>query len=173
MGNAISLPESCAIGAPGVAGALIIRRGERRLSFWRSIIADEYNQTEGVTPPQISAMLMGTVTGWRSAIIDPDLFDANGYFIDQLVIDPTEMPDEMSLCAFWCAENGLSGDAVDDDRLPANLSIRTRERIRENRQSFVAVVRFRSAYWAAIKFAQAAFRSSDDDGFISQHRFDR
>jgi hypothetical protein len=167
------LPQSCAIGLDDIAGALIIQRGEPGFKFWHSVVPNQWNDALSVAPPQISAMLMGVVTGWRSAIIDPDLFDANGQFVDQLVIDPTELPDEMSRCAFWCAARGLSGDADDDECLPAKLSIRTRERIHENRQAFVAVVRFRSAYWAAIKVALATFRSSDDDGFISHHRFDR
>jgi hypothetical protein len=174
MENAIGrLPESCAIGVHDGAGALIIRRGEPGFTFYRSVVPNEWNDAFTVTSNQISAMLLGAVTGWRSAIVDPDLFDASGYFIEQLVMDPNEPPDEMSLCAFWCAERGLSGDVVDDGHLPAKVSIKTRDRIRENRQAFIAVVRFRSAYWAGSKFARAAFRSSDDDGFISQHRFDR
>lgn len=167
------LPESCAIGVDDRAGALVIRRGEPGFKFWPTVVANNWNANQSVSKPQISAMLMGAITGWRSVIIDPDLFDASGQFVDQLVVDPDSSPDEMSRCAFWCAERGLAGDAADDERLPAKVSMATRDRIRENRQAFVAVVRFRSALWAARQFAMAAFRDSDDDGFISHHRFDR
>ena len=168
MGN---LPDSCAIGTDGSVGALIIRRDAPGFTYYRGVAFDEYNRSHSVAPNHVSAMLLGAVAGWRSVIVDPDLFDASGQLVNQVVISHTEMPDEMSLCAFWCAANGLTGSEEDDLRLPARLSIATRERIRENRQAFMAVVRFRAAFVDTLKFALATFR--DHHPSISTRRFER
>jgi hypothetical protein len=52
---------------------------------------------------------------------------------------------------------GLSGQACDDGRLPPKLSAASRDSIRENRQAFIASVRWRSFYCGEVRAAEPAF----------------
>jgi hypothetical protein len=145
------LPASCAIGDDTNAGALLIWRGQPGFRFWHSVIAEHYNRAFSVTPAQISAMLLGALTGWDTPLINADLFDiSTGLFIT--------LPREVGLCAFWCAAHELSGQVDEDSRLPPRLSAEAHEFIRENRQQLIAWIRWRSFYIAEVKAAEEAFR---------------
>jgi hypothetical protein len=143
------LPEACAIGIDNNAGALLVRRGRPGFSFYRSVIPSDFNEAYSITPAQVSAMLLGAVTGWRSPFINAGLFDSTGLLFAQ--------PREVSHCAYWCAARGLSGQISDDGRLPPKLSAASRDSIRENRQAFIASVRWRSFYCAEVRAAEQAF----------------
>ena len=69
------LPEACAIGIDNNAGALLVRRGRPGFSFYRSVIPNDFNEAYSITAAQVSAMLLGAVTGWRSPFINAGLFD--------------------------------------------------------------------------------------------------
>ena len=143
------LPESCAIGVPETAGALLVRQGEIGVTFFRSVVPNRYNDMQGITPAQVSAMLLGAVTGWHSRLVDTDLFEPNGLFISP--------SGDVALCATWCAAHGFSGKPEEDASLPAPLAEGCHDFIYHNRAAFMASVRWRSHYFDEARRADKAF----------------
>ena len=73
------LPEMCATHLPETGDPIVIKRGER--GYWPlpdGMSVNGINTTFAATPPQIAAMLAGSMFGWDIQAADPDRYDGDG-----------------------------------------------------------------------------------------------
>lgn len=75
----VALPEMCATMLPSSHEAIVIKRGESR--HWPppdGMTIERINQVFHASPPQIAAMLVGSMFGWELPGADPARYDATG-----------------------------------------------------------------------------------------------
>jgi hypothetical protein len=62
------LPVMCGSRDPSNSHPVAIRRGEMGYFLWtESKMPEEWNQDHGISPEQVTAMVRGSVLGWRSS----------------------------------------------------------------------------------------------------------
>lgn len=73
------LPEMCATIMPNTLEPIVVKRGQS--GHWPlpdGMTIERVNQVFKATPPQIAAMLVGSMFGWDVPGADPDRYDVQG-----------------------------------------------------------------------------------------------